>query len=124
MTGLTHCGTGVMSQESVRRAVLALLLVFAIFPSSAEIVELAAHMVGHGDDGHAGDEHDGAAGEDEHGCSGMFHLCACHMTNASTEQYALSWSVVADPPTKTALMAPSTRAGRLVEPPPQRPPIA
>ena len=59
---------------------LALFLTVAMWPGLSELVELTVHAAEHGDVAHAeDDDHDGSPlGEDEHGCSGTFHLCPCH----------------------------------------------
>jgi hypothetical protein len=60
---------------------LALLLLLAVLPT-AELAEQASHVVSHllGDDAadHVG-HHDASQG-DEHGCTGLVHLCSCHQT--------------------------------------------
>jgi hypothetical protein len=60
------------------RLLIGAFLLFAMTPASGEILENAVHLVlaGHAahalpDDGHQPDE-------PEHGCSGPFHICACH----------------------------------------------
>ncbi len=73
---------------SVRSRLLALMLVFAILPVTGEVVELVVHWAQHGDVSHAADDAHGSdpLGTDEHGCSGLFHLCACHSAQATTPQ--------------------------------------
>jgi hypothetical protein len=58
---------------------LALLVLLAVLPT-AELAEQAIHLVEHALEGEAPDHsahHDGAPG-DEHGCTGLVHLCTCH----------------------------------------------
>ena len=67
---------------------IALILAVALFPGVAEAADDLVHYVleGHtlhaaavaeaSHDGH--DEHEQGHGDDEHGCSTLFHVCACH----------------------------------------------
>ena len=67
---------------------LALVLAVALFPGVAEAAEDMAHYVVEGHTLHAPvvaeathgghDEHEKDHGDDEHGCSTLFHVCACH----------------------------------------------
>lgn len=73
--------------------VLALILAFTVFPGVAEAADDLAHYVVEGHtlheaavveaahDGHEGHEKD--HGDDEHGCSVLFHLCGCHSPTPS-----------------------------------------
>jgi hypothetical protein len=56
---------------------IALLVLFAVMPT-AELTEQVMHVVEHVLDAEAADH--GAHHEegDEHGCTGLVHLCACH----------------------------------------------
>jgi hypothetical protein len=58
---------------------LALLLVYLMVPGAAEATEYVVHWVHHGDSAHAASAgHAERDGDDEHGCSGAYHLCLCH----------------------------------------------
>ncbi|HFE45894.1 MAG TPA: hypothetical protein ENJ18_10465 [Nannocystis exedens] len=57
---------------------LALLLVFALTPGGAEIVENAVHLATDGHTAHSVDDAAHAPKGDEHGCSGAMHVCTCH----------------------------------------------
>lgn len=59
---------------------VATLLVFSITPLGAELTEHLLHLVTRGQLAHTGHDRDHAAEGSEHGCSGPFHLCACHRT--------------------------------------------
>ena len=105
---------------------LAVLLVLAMWPGLSELVELAQHAVEHGDIAHdQSDEHDSAPlGEDEHGCSGTFHLCPCHsptpaMASADTVRVPAGETIEA-----CAQLTPSYQVGLGLAAPPTRPPIA
>jgi hypothetical protein len=67
---------------------LPILMVVAMMPGLGELVDDAVHFLrtGHTEhsdvhfDGH-GDAHpDGHHLDEEHGCSGAFHLCSCHQS--------------------------------------------
>jgi hypothetical protein len=60
---------------------LALLVLLAVLPT-VELTEQVAHAVEHVLEADAPDHtahHDGEEG-DEHGCTGLVHLCSCHHT--------------------------------------------
>ena len=67
---------------------LAFVLAFALTPGAAEAVEDLAHYASEGHTLHAPtvenvahvdhDEHEQGHGNDEHGCSTLFHVCVCH----------------------------------------------
>ena len=104
---------------------IALLLTVAMWPGLSELVELTVHAAEHGDVAHAGDdEHEGAPlGEDEHGCSGTFHLCPCHHSPPAVAALA---AVVLDAAARTELsasIAPPNQPGMGIAAPPTRPPI-
>ncbi len=78
----------------MRRALVVLLVMLvsvAMTPGVRELVLDLAHLVGDGHTAHVdecGDAHD----EDEHGCTGPFHVCACHasMTMAATHEVSIA----------------------------------
>jgi len=109
----------------VVKRLLAIILVLALWPALGELIELAAHAVEHGDLAHADDdEHDAAPlGEDEHGCSGSFHLCPCHhpspVVNSTVAAAVESEATSA----LSAHLAPAIEVGVGLAAPPTRPPI-
>lgn len=58
---------------SVVRAVVAVTLLGLVTPGAIELVEDVAHFVMHGDSLHDG------AHDEQHCCSGAFHVCSCHV---------------------------------------------
>lgn len=73
---------------------LAFMLAFALTPGAAEAVGDLAHYVREGHTLHAPtvenanhvdhDDHEASHGDDEHGCSTLFHVCVCHSPAPST----------------------------------------
>lgn len=104
---------------------LALLLTVAMWPGLSELVELTVHAAEHGDVAHGDDDEHGSAplGEDEHGCSGAFHVCPCHgqipMVTATSS--AVIATVTA--PATWVHRSPSLHVGLGLAAPPTRPPI-
>jgi hypothetical protein len=47
-------------------------------PGLGEIAENAVHLVLEGHGAHADAAHEHAPANEEHGCSGAFHVCPCH----------------------------------------------
>ena len=72
---------------------LAFLVALALMPGFAEATEDLAHYLSEGHTLHAPtvenaahvdhDEHEQGHGDDEHGCSTLFHVCACHSPSPS-----------------------------------------
>ena len=103
---------------------IALLVLFAVLPT-AELVEQVVHVVEHvthaeaADHGAHHDEHEG----DEHGCTGLVHLCACHHA-----QVTLGVGIVQSVTMVAATFLESEPPSSLVDltnpEPAQRPPIA
>ncbi|MBL9017647.1 MAG: hypothetical protein JNL83_25885 [Myxococcales bacterium] len=103
---------------------VALLVLLAVLPTF-ELAEQIEHEVAHLFDGEPADHgahHDGQPG-DEHGCTGLVHLCSCHQTQVTfaaeirvSRRVEISASISARTP------------GSLVDltslEPPHRPPIA
>ncbi len=54
-------------------------LLYVMTPGSTEIAQNVYHLVFEGHDAHDHPEH---AEDEEHGCSGPYHMCACHSTVA------------------------------------------
>lgn len=108
----------------MRTWILALLLALSLLPSM-ELIELAVHLVEHGDLAHG--ERDGhersALGSDEHGCTGTFHLCGCHTASATA---AAEHRVQAHhyPISHAVCFSAGGRDGLGATAPPIRPPIA
>jgi hypothetical protein len=105
--------------------VIALLLMLALLPS-AELVEQAAHVIEHvvggeaaGHDAHH-ESHDPA---DEHGCTGLVHVCGAHHGAgiASTASIPLMASRHRG---LAAVIVPSDLHDLAATAPPHRPPIA
>ena len=106
--------------------VVAVMLALAMWPALSETVELVAHVAAHRDLPHVIDHtHDNTPlGQDEHGCSGAFHLCACqHSPPIVARAFAAPFQM-APAPTSSSHPAPSFVIGRGPAPPPTRPPIA
>lgn len=104
---------------------IALLLTLAMWPGLSELVELTVHAAEHGDVVHADDDEHGGVplGEDEHGCSGTFHLCPCHHP---TPVVTTSAAVVVETSPGSDLnahLAPPFQVGMGMAAPPTRPPI-
>ncbi len=109
----------------MRSRFLALLLVLAILPVTGEAIEFVVHWAEHGDVAHAtSDDHESAPlGSDEHGCSGLFHMCACHNVQATApHQLVVTASVSTD--TRVDASSPPQQDGRGAPAPSIRPPIA
>lgn len=104
---------------------IALLLTVAMWPGLSELVELTVHAAEHGDLAHAeDDDHDGSPlGEDEHGCSGTFHLCPCHHPTPVVGPSRATMVEVAAMTEMNAPLAPPYQVGMGVAAPPTRPPI-
>lgn len=102
---------------------LALVLLLAVLPTF-ELAEQIEHAVAHLVDGDAPDHlahHDGEAG-DEHGCTGLVHLCACHHAPVVAAHTAVIRSSVFA--SHTANTAPPGDLVDLISlEPPHRPPI-
>lgn len=64
---------------------MAVALAVIISPLTGEVAENVIHLLREGHAAHADDadvDHDHAPTNDEHGCSGPFHVCACHQNGA------------------------------------------
>jgi hypothetical protein len=84
---------------------MALLLAVVLSPGVAEVTEDFAHWISLGHTIHASAEHAAhAAGEeapdehatDEHGCTTLFHVCACHSPAPSMITMSVSWERTQD----------------------------
>ncbi len=103
---------------------LALVLLFAVLPT-VELIEQAVHVVEHAIDGDApthSAHHDDSHG-DEHGCTGLVHLCGCHHTQITASTVATTSRAV-ETLASLAPSAPGTLRGLTSIAPPHRPPIA
>jgi hypothetical protein len=60
------------------RPLVALAVIYLMVPGANETLENLVHLAIHGHGAHAVDDADHDFGESEHGCSGPYHLCACH----------------------------------------------
>jgi hypothetical protein len=105
---------------------LALLLVFSIWPATGEMIEHVVHWAEYGDTAHgAGDPHEGAPlGTDEHGCSGMFHLCSCHTGGQVATPQLATLTVALASNHREPVPAPTDGTGCEDPAPAIRPPIA
>lgn len=106
--------------------VVALVLVLALWPALGETVETVVHFASHGDLAHErGDDHDDAPlGQDEHGCSGTFHLCASGQPPALSGPRAIATVEVPRSIVAPAMLAPLDGGGCGAPLPALRPPIA
>ena len=103
---------------------LALVLLFAVLPT-AELVEQAAHVVGHAFETEVADHtaHHDDTQSDEHGCTGLVHLCSCHQTQV-TQPPVLSTHVTEQQLASLPTVVPQGLADQRSLEPAQRPPIA
>lgn len=115
-------GDRTQTRPAFVRLVIAILLTVAMSPGGTELVELAAHIVGHGDLPHHDDrDEDGC---DEHTCTPLRHQCSCHApmsAHPSARQASLASFAG---PAVVATIRTSIVDGRATEPPPLPPPIA
>jgi hypothetical protein len=101
----------------------AIVLLFAVLPSM-ELVEQVVHVVEHalhGDAPNHSAHHDAQPG-DEHGCTGLVHLCASHLVQVTPStmtpmKFVATTSVIAP------AIPPQLFDKNALEPP-HRPPIA
>ena len=63
---------------------IALLVLLAVLPT-AELTEQVMHAIEHVFHAEAPDHgaHHGESHDDEHGCTGLVHLCSCHHTQVT-----------------------------------------
>ena len=104
----------------LRRLTAVLLLVY-LTPMASEVAEWAVHFVVRGDFAHATGHRD-AFGDDEHGCTPLFHGCECH-ASAATTGARIAFNVEV-PSAGWAASDLTGRPAKEGEPPPHRPPIA
>jgi hypothetical protein len=104
---------------------VALLLLFAVLPT-AELAEQVAHVVEHvlhDEPAVHSAHHDGErpAGGDEHGCTGLIHLCGCHqaLLTSPTAPATLSVEIL----DTMAIQGPHSLHDQRSLEPPHRPPI-
>ncbi len=57
---------------------VAVLMMYLMTPGSGELTENIVHLVMNGHTAHALDDADHQPEDDEHGCSGPYHVCQCH----------------------------------------------
>jgi hypothetical protein len=102
---------------------LALLVLLAVLPT-VELVEQVVHVVEHALDGDAPDHlahHDESDG-DEHGCTGLVHLCGCHHTQV-TAGVTIVASRAIESAASLSIAAPASLADLISLEPAHRPPI-
>jgi hypothetical protein len=103
---------------------LALLVLFAVLPT-VELAEQGIHVVEHLFAHEAPDHsahHDEQPG-DEHGCTGLVHLCGHHATQVTTSQ-ATCVIATTETPELLAVSIPMQLFDLNAVEPPNRPPIA
>ena len=105
---------------------LAVLLVLAMWPALGETVETVVHLAEHGDLAHDPTDHpdENPLGSDEHGCSGMFHLCATGHVSVTYSPIAPASVRRPAPPQLLGVTEPLEARGQDAPMPPIRPPIA
>jgi len=103
---------------------LSLLLLFAVLPT-AELVEQTVHVVGHALEADAPDHdaHHDDSQSDEHGCTGLVHLCSCHQTQV-TQAVALHVHATEQQLASLPTVVPPSLVDQRSLEPAQRPPIA
>lgn len=106
------------------RFLIALALLFSVTPGMSEVVEAAAHLVGHGDLPHHEEPEVPGGACDEHNCTSLAHHCGCHASMAGQLAGAGAGSGVPDQPGNELRFAVTQSRDRSSEPPPLRPPIA
>ena len=102
---------------------LALVVLLAVLPT-AEVGEQLVHFAEHALEGEAPDHpahHDETSG-DEHGCTGLMHLCACHHTQV-TAATALQLSSSVETFRALQVYPPQSLVDQSMLEPPHRPPI-
>jgi hypothetical protein len=63
---------------------IAVVLIYLMTPSAGEITENLLHLLRTGHTAHAIQDDAHQPVDPEHGCSGPFHVCACHSSTAFT----------------------------------------
>lgn len=103
---------------------IALLVLFAVLPT-AEMTEQIIHLVEHVFHAEAPDHtaHHDESTSDEHGCTGLVHLCGCHHAQV-TESFAIVTSRAMETSEALVLDAPASLADLTSLEPAHRPPIA
>lgn len=103
--------------------ILAILLLLAVLPT-VELSEQVVHVVTHAIEGEGPDHtahHDGSEG-DEHGCTGLMHLCSCHHTQVTISLARVVTTAVETLESMAAFAPPPLIDLTSLEPP-HRPPI-
>jgi hypothetical protein len=104
-----------------------MLLVLAIAPGVMEMLELAVHWAKYGDVADAGDDQHKPTplGDDEHGCSGTFHLGHCGSAQSAQVNPPIAIeTTILRPEIQRPIPAAFEPQGRRSSVPPFRPPIA
>jgi hypothetical protein len=102
---------------------IALLLLLAVLPT-VEVAEQVTHVVGHALAAEAPDHaaHHDDTQSDEHGCTGLVHLCSCHHTQATVAVAVLATTSARTVEFVVAELPPTLADLNALEPP-HRPPI-
>ncbi|MDX2089701.1 MAG: hypothetical protein SFX73_17730 [Kofleriaceae bacterium] len=104
------------------RFVVAIALLFSITPGMSEVIETAAHLIGHADLPHH--ESEAERGCSEHTCTPLAHQCGCHKPMSAQAATGIRNADCIDRVSTLPPCALTAAAGRVSEPPPLRPPIA
>ena len=99
-------------------------MLFAVLPT-VELGEQVVHVIGHALEAEVPDHsaHHEDNRDDEHGCTGLVHLCSCHHTQVTVARRSPTPSTIETLETVTAGAPPTLTDLNSLEPP-QRPPIA
>ncbi len=103
---------------------IALLLLLAVLPT-VELAEQAIHVVAHvihGEPATHDAHHERHAG-DEHGCTGLVHVCGCHTGQITGASMAVSLDAIGLRASIACAAAPGTLFDLASVTPPYRPPI-
>jgi hypothetical protein len=108
----------------VTSRLLALVFLLAVLPT-VEVTEQLAHVVEHVVAAEVPDHsahHDDGAPGDEHGCTGLIHLCSCHHTQVTANPGVLRATTV-ETQAAPSIGAPSVLVDKDALEPPHCPPI-
>jgi hypothetical protein len=100
----------------------ALVLAFALTPIGSEVVEVAVHLIAHGDLSHYSGPEKPVG--DEHGCSALSHSCACGHGSGVPSSAKPSDDARAGDASRSEFSPPPDVHGRAPTAPPHPPPIA
>ncbi len=103
---------------------IALLVLLAVLPT-AELTEQVVHVIEHVVHGEspAHPAHHDASQGDEHGCTGLVHLCMCHQTQV-TAAFTIATTIGIETSVWLTTAAPGSLTDLTSREPASRPPIA